>query len=57
MTGASVQFNHPPAPLYNVQGGAPFDSVLAETAAPPSYEDAINPNGKGKLLANLITCH
>ncbi|XP_019756773.2 transmembrane protein 272 isoform X2 [Dendroctonus ponderosae] len=44
MTGASVQFNHPPAPLFNVQGGAPINCVLAEAAAPPSYEDAINPN-------------
>ncbi|XP_050303579.1 transmembrane protein 272-like [Anthonomus grandis grandis] len=42
MTGANL-LNHPP-PIYNVQEGAPITEVQEDHGAPPSYEEAINPN-------------
>ncbi|KAL1505538.1 hypothetical protein ABEB36_005082 [Hypothenemus hampei] len=49
MTGANVLFNHPPPPLNHVHGGIPTTHSITyhdyeETGAPPSYEEAINPN-------------
>lgn len=43
MTGANALFNNPP-PLYNVQGGTTISNVHDDSGAPPSYEEAINPN-------------
>lgn len=44
MTGANVLYSHPPPPLYNIHGGTPITSIPEEAEAPPSYEEAINPN-------------
>ncbi|KAJ8945446.1 hypothetical protein NQ318_009904 [Aromia moschata] len=43
MTGANVQFHNPP-PLYHEQGRTAPPGPSAETGAPPTYEEAINPN-------------
>lgn len=40
MTG--VQNNRPPPSYHNVEGG----SLNFNDASPPSYDEAINPNGK-----------
>lgn len=44
MTGANVQFHNPP-PLYHEHGGTVLPSGSVEAGAPPTYEEAINPNG------------
>ncbi|XP_066158362.1 transmembrane protein 272-like [Euwallacea fornicatus] len=44
MTGANVLYNHPPPPIYDVPGGTQFANTHEESGAPPSYEEAINPN-------------
>lgn len=51
MTGANVLYSHPPPPLYNIHGGTPITSIPEEAEAPPSYEEAINPNGTFVCLA------
>ncbi|RZC33327.1 hypothetical protein BDFB_002133 [Asbolus verrucosus] len=43
MTGGSNQVNHSP-PLYQDQGATILPCSSQDTAAPPSYEEAINPN-------------
>lgn len=54
MTGANVLFNHPPPPLYNVPGGTPITDIQEEAGAPPSYEEAINPNGMFNIMFKFI---
>lgn len=50
MTGGTNQVPHSP-PLYHDQGATIISCGSQETAAPPSYEEAINPNGtKPKLV-------
>lgn len=44
MTSANILFQNPP-PLYNVQGRAVNYTTHDDIGAPPSYEEAINPNG------------
>lgn len=45
MTGGTNQVPHSP-PLYHDQGATIISCGSQETAAPPSYEEAINPNGR-----------
>lgn len=46
MTGG--QSNRPPPSYRNIEGGC----LTFTDAAPPTYEEAINPNGKG--ISNLL---
>ncbi|CAH0560767.1 unnamed protein product [Brassicogethes aeneus] len=42
MTGGNILINHPP--LYHERGGTILPAGVRDSMAPPSYEEAINPN-------------
>ncbi|KAJ8913025.1 hypothetical protein NQ315_002040 [Exocentrus adspersus] len=54
MTGANVQFHNRP-PLYHEHGGTVLPSDSSEVGAPPTYEEAINPNGMIIMILNSVS--